>query len=189
MRASNCRSRMKFWPRALLALSPCRAMTSRRGSGVPAQADVGADTARIPLPSGSRPPSAGICAILPGNIESRAMIGCGADDRQAERNVDRVLEVKRLDRDQRLVVVHAKRSIVGRTRTGVEHRVGGVRARDPPPFGCERGNGRLDDLDFLAPELPAFARVRIEARDREAGLGDSEIALEPAKGRSPARFD
>ena len=38
IRASSCRSRMKFCPSALLALSPWRAMTSRSGSGGVAQA-------------------------------------------------------------------------------------------------------------------------------------------------------
>ena len=33
-------------------------------------------------------------------------------------------------------------------------------------------NGRLDDIDFLAPELAALARVRVEARDSHAGMLD-----------------
>ena len=42
-----------------------------------------------------------------GNVEGRAVIGRGAHERQAERDVDGVLERERLDRDQRLVVIHA----------------------------------------------------------------------------------
>ena len=56
-----------------------------------------------------------------------------------------------------------------------------MRAGDSPAFGRERGDRRLDDLDFLAAERAAFARVRIETGDGEARLGDSEIALEPAQ--------
>ena len=77
--------------------------------------------------------------------------------------------MNRLDRDQRLVVVHAQRSIVVRTRTGVEHRVCGVRARDSPPFGSEGGNRRLNDLNLLAPEVPAFTGVGIEAEIARRG--------------------
>ena len=39
------------------------------------------------------------------------------------------------------------------------------------------------------PELAAFAGVRIEAGDREARLGDPEIALQPAQRGPAARFD
>ena len=42
IRASSWRSRMKFWPSALLALSPCRAMTSRSGSGAALKRSLGA---------------------------------------------------------------------------------------------------------------------------------------------------
>ena len=117
------------------------------------------------------------------------MIGRGADDRQAERHVDRLLEVQRLDRDQRLVVIHAQRRIIVGARAGVEHGVGGVGAGHPPALGRERGDRRLDDLDFLAAELAAFAGMRVEAGDREPRLGDAEVALQPAQCRAAARFD
>ena len=45
-----------------------------------------------------------------GDIEGGAVIGRRADERQAERDVDAVVEGERLDRDQRLIVVHADRA-------------------------------------------------------------------------------
>ena len=53
-----------------------------------------------------------IGAVLPGDVERRAMIGRGADDRQAERDVDAFVEMQRLQRDQRLVVIHAQGRVV-----------------------------------------------------------------------------
>ena len=47
IRASNCRSRMKFWPSALLALKPVPGDDVAQRLGRVAQADVGADGRRI----------------------------------------------------------------------------------------------------------------------------------------------
>jgi hypothetical protein len=57
------------------------------------------------------------------------------------------------------------------------------------PSARKRGDRRLDDLDLLAAEQAAFAGMRIEPGNRQPRLGDSEIALEPAQRRPPARFD
>ena len=65
----------------------------------------------------------------------------------------------------------------------MEHRVGRMRTRHSPAFGRKRCDRRLDDVDFLAAELAAFAGVRIETGHGEARLGDPEIALEPAQAR------
>ena len=56
-----------------------------------------------------------------------------------------------------------------------------MRASYSPAFGGERGDRGLDDLDLLAAKLTAFARMRIEARHSEPGLGDPKIALQAAK--------
>ena len=57
------------------------------------------------------------------------MVGRGADDRQPQRDVDRFLEMHRLDRDQRLVVVHAQGRVVARPGRG-------------RGTWCRRGGGR-----------------------------------------------
>ena len=46
-------------------------------------------------------------------------------------------------------------------------------------LGAGLGDGRLDDLDFLAAELAAFAGVRIQARDRHARPRDAHLATGP----------
>ena len=43
---------------------------------------------------------------VPAMCEGRAVVGRGAHERQAERDVDAAVEGQRLERDQRLVVVH-----------------------------------------------------------------------------------
>ena len=127
--------------------------------------------------------------VLAGNVERRAVVGRGPDDRQAERDVDAILEMQGLHRDQRLVVVHAKRGIVVGPRRRMEQGVGGVGSGHPPALRSQRGDRRLDDLDFLAAERAAFTGVRIEPGDGEARVGDAEIALQPAKDGPAARFD
>src|SRR3546814_4704265 len=71
-----------------------------------------------------------------------AMVGRGAHDRQAQRDVDAVVEVQRLDRDQRLVVIHAQRRVIGLARAGVEHAVGGQRTHDVHAL---RAQGRSEE--------------------------------------------
>ena len=105
------------------------------------------------------------------------MIGRSAGDRQAQRDVHRVLEMECLDRDERLIVVHAERGVVAGACPVVEHGVGWMRARDPPAFSRQRGDCRLDDFDFLPAELTGFSRVRVESRDGEPRLGNAEMAL------------
>ena len=117
------------------------------------------------------------------------MIGGGADDRQAERDVDAFLEMERLQRDQRLVVIHAQCRVILRAGGGVEHRIGREGTGHEPSLGAQRGDRRLDDFDLLAPDHPAFTGVRIERRHREARPLDPEILLQATQRRPPARLD
>ena len=151
IRASNWRSRMKFWPSALLALRPWRAMTVAQRLGRRAQAALGAQRAHCRRHADRRGHRPRIGAVLPGDVERGAMIGRGADDRQAERDVDRFLEMERLDRDQRLVVVHAQRRIVIGARARAWNMVSaGWGPVTRQPSAAKRGDRRLDDLDLLA---------------------------------------
>ncbi len=140
---------------------------------------------RLPPPSGSRLPSGAGRRGPAGNVEGGAVIGRGADDWQAKRQIDRGFEMQRLDRDQRLVVIHAQRSIVIGAGRGVEHGVGGVGAAHSPAFCSECGNGRRDDLHLLGAKAPAFARMRVEPGNGQAGLGDPEVALKPRRAARP----
>ena len=70
-----------------------------------------------------RPPAA-IAAIrlsgratpAAGDVEGGAVVGRGAHERQAEGDVHAAVEVEHLDRDQRLVVIHADGRVVARAR-------------------------------------------------------------------------
>jgi len=50
--------------------------------------------------------------VLAGNVEGRSVVRAGADDGQAQRDVDRGVEGQKLYRDQRLVVVHRHDPVV-----------------------------------------------------------------------------
>ena len=110
-------------------------MTSRSGSGGVAHRQAARCAALACGLADRRGHRARVGAVLPGDVERGAMVGRGADDRQAERDVDAFLEMERLQRDQRLVVIHAQGGVVARARRGVEHGVGGVGAGDVPAFG------------------------------------------------------
>ena len=73
-----------------------------------------------------------------GDIEGGAVIGRGADERQAERDVDAIVEGERLDRDQRLIVIHADRAVVSLARGFVEHGVGRQRPSGVDAFVAQR---------------------------------------------------
>src|SRR6516165_754854 len=85
------------------------------------------------------------------------------------------MEVDGLDRDQRLVMVHAECRIVGSARLGMKHRVGRDGTARVDPCGAQLGDSRLDDLDLFAPQTTGFARMRVEPGDRENRSGDPEV--------------
>ena len=81
-----------------------------------------------------------------GDIEGGAVIGRGAHERQAERDVDAVVEGERLDRDQRLIVIHAERHVVGRARAPHGTCVSaGQRPARVDALGLQPRDGRRDD--------------------------------------------
>ena len=64
-----------------------------------------------------------------------------------------------------------------------------MRAGHSPAFGGKRGNRGRDDLNLFAPELAAFAGMRVEPGHGEPRLGNPEMALKPAQCCAAARFD
>ena len=161
-------------------------MTSRNGSGRTGSGGFGTHDRILDghLQRGGHRPRIG--SVLSGDIESRTMVGGGPDDRQAERDVDRILEVERLDRDQRLVVIHAQRRIVIGARAVVEHRVGRVRPGHSPTLRRESGDRRSDDFELFPAELPTFTSVGVEPGHRESRLSDPKMPLKAAECRSAA---
>ncbi len=103
------------------------------------------------------------------------MIRRGADEGQAEGDVDAAVEGQRLDRNQRLVVIHADRGVIGFPRLGVKHRIGGKGpAGDETPRG-QAENRRRDNVDVFPAQGSVFAGVRVEAGKGQPWLGYAEI--------------
>ena len=131
MRAVRLRSSRKFWPSCFLALSPCRAMTSRSGGRLSIWLKAHRARRQPGRQSASAASMLGACERLAGagQIERRAVIGRGAHDRQAEGDVDALVERDGLDRDQRLIVIHGDHRIVFPPVRQMEDRVRRERAR------------------------------------------------------------
>src|SRR6185369_9231634 len=62
-------------------------------------------------------------------------------------------------------------------------------AGHPPALVGEYRNRRRDNLYLFTAERSAFAGMRVETRDREARIGDSETALKSAKHGAAPGFD
>jgi hypothetical protein len=108
------------------------------------------------------------------------VVGRGADDRQAERHVDALVEMERLERHQRLVVIEAERGVVaarGRARgTSCRRECGPVTSCLLLAQPLDR---RDDDVDLLAAERAALAGMGVEPGDREPRPLDPELAPKP----------
>ena len=117
------------------------------------------------------------------------MIRRGADERQSQRDVDRVLERNGLDRDQRLVVIHADRAVIGFSRGFVEHGVGRQRPPDLDAVAPQDFDRRRHHLDVFHPERAVFAGMRIEARYGQARAGEAEAGLQVRHRDTGSRDD
>ena len=111
------------------------------------------------------------------------MVGAGAHEGQAERDVDALLDAEVLDRDQPLVVRHRHDQVeLARVAGGMarahEHRVRRKRAAGVDALGARRAHRRRDEALLLVAEQPAFACMRVEAGHR-----DARPRLSPRRGR------
>ena len=198
MREARLRSKRKFCPSDFLATRPCRRITSRNG-GRPSEG-IAHDAASRHRPRGAwrgpgeprRQPQRGdqarrIGGAGAGDVEGGAVIRRGAHERQAERDVDGMIEGERLDRDQRLIVIHAERRVIVRARPFMKHRIGGKRTPGIDPFGDEARHRRRDDRAILLAERTLFAGMRIEPGDREPRTRELK-AREQGRARRCVRF-
>ena len=103
-----------------------------------------------------------------GQVECRAVVDGSSMKGQAERHVDRLAEARMLDHRKPLVVVHRKHRVRARQGGRRECRISGNRAGDGKATRTQRSDSRRNDFDFLAPEVPTFSGVRIEAADENA---------------------
>ena len=106
------------------------------------------------------------------------MVDRGAHDGQAERHIHAGAEARKLEHRQALVVIHGEHAIDVGEQARLEQGVGRVRAAR---FDAERADAferRGDEVAFLGTQMPAFARMRVEAGDGDARLGDAEFGAQ-----------
>ena len=98
-----------------------------------------------------------------------------------------VVEGQRLDRDQRLVVIHRERSVVPAPRAGMEHGVGGKRSERLDPRVPQLRHRRGYDGVVLRAHGAVLARMGIEASDREARMRKPKRSVNSRATMRPVR--
>src|SRR5215471_1095119 len=116
------------------------------------------------------------------------MIRRGTHERKAERHIHRMVECKRLDRDECLIVIHAQGGVIARPRSLMKHRIGGEWPLRVDAFVDKRGDGRGDDAAVFLAERAGFTGMRVEAGDRQARAGETE-ALTQIAGNNSSGLD
>src|SRR5258708_9942002 len=122
--------------------------------------------------------AAGIGAAGAGKVERRAVIDRGADEGQAERDVDAAAEARVLQHRQPLVVIHRQHAVGLAQALGHEQRIRGDRPLGVDARAGGARDGRRDHLDVLAPEAARLAAMLGQAGDEDARPRDAEAALE-----------
>ena len=108
---------------ALMPAGAGAAASSRRAAPRACSAAIRLDGSAVPVPAMSK------AVPWSGEVRTKG---------RPSVTLTRVVEGERLDRDQRLVVIHAERRVVGRARRRVEHRVGRQRAARVDAVGAQR---------------------------------------------------
>jgi hypothetical protein len=207
-------ARGRFRPRARLPDQPQAAEPERPGQqfhavrpDAPAAAKGRAASAGRVTRSGSEQPGRkgegvdkAFCRrhAFVGDIERRAVVDRSADYRQAERDVDRALEIEQLDRDVALVVVHADHGVEPFLLHGlVEDRVGGEWALDVDSLLPGIRHGRGDLVLLLPTEHAVLACMGVQTRHADAGaihkmlqgpVGQLDHLPDPPARDQPSRF-
>ncbi len=147
MRPVRLRSSRKFWPSDFFALQPVAAdHLAQRRQIVDLRAVIRRHQAAGARPLGGDSRAARLSAAIrldgsarPVPAMSNAVPWSGEVRTNGRPSVTLTARVEgeRLDRDQRLVVIHAQRRVVARARGGMEHGVGGERPARIDAFGRE----------------------------------------------------
>ena len=122
--------------------------------------------------------SATSCA---GDVERGAVIDRGADDRKAERDVDRVTEREQLDGNQTLIVIAGDHRVELPLRGAHEHGVAGQRPLDLNAARARGLDGGTDHGALFLAEQPFLSRMRIQAGDRQTRARDPESRQLPRR--------
>jgi hypothetical protein len=97
---------------------------------------------------------------LTSDLEGRAVVGASANEWKAEGDIHPSVKGMELERDQALVVIHAKDAIEFPLHRTVENRVRRERALEVA-VAFQFLNGGGDDVDFIAAEVAIFTGVGI----------------------------
>jgi hypothetical protein len=112
--------------------------------------------------------------MFPGDAKSRAVIGAGARDGEAEGDVDGGVKIEEFQRNQTLIVIHRDDRVEIAQRRVAENRVGDSRTGKLGEAGLVQAvDGRLDNPHFFVTESSVFAGVGVKSGDGDSGLGDS----------------
>ena len=106
------------------------------------------------------------------------MVDAGADDRQAQGDIHRIVEMQQLQGNQPLVVVHADHRVAGPLNREVEQGVRAVRSARGDSLLLGRADRRRDQALFLVAEQALLAGVGIERQDRQARALQREAAAQ-----------
>ncbi len=104
------------------------------------------------------------------------MIDRGADDGEADGDVDPPFEADQLQRDMSLIVVHGDHSIEFAALEAVEERIGRVGAACLEPLGLRGLNCRRDFIDLFAAEQAALSGMGVQPGDSDPLFPRSQIA-------------
>src|SRR3546814_502226 len=108
---------------------------------------------------------------------------CSSDlDGETKRHINALIKMQRLERDQRLVVIHAERDVISTPYALMEHGIGGKRAGDVDAFRPKLFHCGNDDVDFLHAQCSILTGMRIEASYDEPGTVNRKILLQPFGG-------
>lgn len=108
------------------------------------------------------------------------MVWAGADDRQTECDIHRVIEVEKLERDKALVVVHREHRIMAAACRIAKDRVGYAGAFEMGDAeGIECFDRGLNDPFFFVAKLAVFTGVGVEPGHGDARAGDAALMEEP----------
>ena len=103
------------------------------------------------------------------------MIRRCADNRQTQRDIHAVVPIQRLERDKRLVVIHANRNIVAGASRLREHGIRRPRPGGVDASGAQGRNCRGDQGLLLGAQRAGFPGVRVQPGYREARRADAEL--------------
>ncbi len=97
------------------------------------------------------------------------MVRARAKEWQAEGDIHAFVECVELERNQSLIVIHAKDAVEVTLDRAVEYGVGGEGAVEIP-MRFQKCDGGRNGLDFLAAEVAVFSGVGIQSSHGDAGI-------------------